>query len=253
MKKIIFTVVLSLFIFVAGHAEVHTFPEFGGTIDIPDGWDIDSSLADEIVLYRPDDRLVEILFKRYPLDQDYQLTNEAETREAISGLYEEFGVDPIEPSEIPLVIKKDRVVFSVEYVEEDIDFNELMRRYVEGIIVRLKNGGQVLYLLSLKSPLSKFEGIQQEALTMFGSFMITTPVADNLFETDSPLGMLMLFIAVALMIFFFVRNRRIQRSRNPLGRNSEHFWRCRSCGLVNRTDHRTCNRCGAENAAANTP
>jgi len=253
MNKIGLIAVSLLLLAISAEAKEYNFETFGCRVDIPDGWDIDSALADEVVMYDVSDRLIEILFRKYPLDKNYQIKNEQELVDAISGLYREFGVDVRDINGLNYKLKGDRAVFNLEYVEEDRQNDLLVRKYIEGIIVRSERNGQILYLLSASAPLSEFDRVGQIARQVFGSFEITVPLDDTLFQKQSSLALIMLFLVLVLMGFFYIRNRKIQRSRHPLGRISANHWRCKSCGLVNHIDSHTCNRCGAENITQYTP
>jgi len=253
MNRIILIALLLLLSAASSLAREYTFGSFGCTVDIPEGWDIDSALADEIVLYDPNDQLIEILIKKYPLDKNYQIQNEQELVDAITGLYSEFGVEVEEISELNYLLKEDRALFRVEFVEENLQHGQLIRKYIEGIIVREEGKGQILYLLSAFAPLSAYDRVSKSARQVFDSFTITVPLAESFFPHQSNLALIMLFVVFVLMAFFYVRNRKIQSSRHPLGRKSANHWRCESCGLVNHIDSHTCNRCGAENLTQYTP
>jgi len=230
-----------------------SFREFGCTIDIPAGWQADSAIADEIMLFRENEPETEILIRRFPLEKNYQLHNEAELVEALKGLYSELGMNAEDQSRINYQLREDRAVFNLEFVESDPNFTEMMRKYIEGIIVREEGDGQTMYLMMVRAPMARFDQIRPDALTVFSSFVITIPLSSVLFPRESQFGLVMLFIVIALMAFFFVRNRRIQRSRNPLGKSSANFWRCPSCGLANHIEHDRCNRCGSERLTQHTP
>lgn len=253
MNKFILIGIFLAMLAAPAEGKEYTFESFGCTVDLPDGWDIDSALTDEVVLYDPNVQLVEILLKKYPLDKNYQIKNEQELVDAISGLYGEFGVKVQDIGGLNYKLKEDRAVFSVEYVEENRDHGLLVRKYIEGIIVRADGNGQILFLLSASAPLSEFDRVVQTARQVFGSFKITLALDDTLFQKQSSLALIMLFLVMVLMAFFYIRNRKIQSSRHPLGRVSANHWRCKSCGLVNHIESRTCNRCGAENVTQYTP
>ena len=85
------------------------------------------------------------------------------------------------------------------------------------------------------------------------SFHITDEILPNLYPKPNFTKFLLIFIVIALCIFFFTRNRKIQRSHHPLGRDSASFWRCIACGRANHIDVRFCHRCGVERPVANLP
>ena len=116
-----------------------------------------------------------------------------------------------------------------------LPFGSIFKKYI-----------QIFFLIRGYIPEGVDNSIAADLKTMTASFDITLPMAKTLFPTKSGYGLLILFFAIMLMAFFYLRNRRVQSSKNPLGRDSEFFWRCPDCQLANHVDHNKCQRCGSE-------
>ena len=107
-------------------------------------------------------------------------------------------------------------------------------------------------MLQAEAPDRIYDEVNGDITAMMKSLEITSRLSDALFPKGVDYGYFLLFLVLVALAFFFVRNRKIQRSRNPLGRNSQHYWRCPTCQLVNHVDSQSCQRCGTERVLQKT-
>ncbi len=253
MKWILAVSAVLLLAAVSMLAGTHTIDSFGCRLDISEDWTADTSLGEEIALYNEKFPRAVILLQRYSLEKERQINSEEALRQAIVGLYKELGALTSDSADIQYVLENHRAWFDLEFVEEDPDTAILIRKYIKGMVVREKGDGQTLYLLNIEMPLEDYESDYAAWETLADSWVVTAEIEDYLFPRESNWGLFMLFIVMSLMLFFYARNRRIQKSANPLSRESRNFWRCPNCHLVNHIEHHTCTRCGAENVVQYTP
>ena len=216
---------------------------------LPDGWIPVESSPMEMTIKKSDDPVARLSILQYEIADDNRLNSRYDILEAIEGLYKQLDVGEVPFEDINLTLGEDRASFYLNYFkkknnlkqESDTVFVDL-----KGIIVRTKDNRQIFFLMrGYKTSLSG-NSISAELDNMMSSFEITIPLSDSLFPKKSGYGYVFLFIFVALMAFFYLRNKRVQNSRNPLGGDSEYFWRCPACQLANHVEKRTCQRCGTE-------
>jgi hypothetical protein len=221
------------------------------TFSPPSGWTVDSSLSDKIVFKSLHYTASSMGIIKYKLERDKQIRSAEDLLEAIRGLYDELGFKILSPDDINCLVYDDRAIFMVEFFVEKGENKSPMHRFYKGYIIRRENDGQFLYLIYAESPANEYRAVKSDLMSLIRTFDINMPTEENLFIRNNDARLLFVFIILGLMAFFFVRNRRIQRSRNPLGRDSNNFWRCPSCQRVNHIDHDICQRCGAHRPIQN--
>lgn len=245
MRYILIT--LTIFLISAsyvGASDYQILQNLGCAFDVPEGWSLDSTEADRITALYDQSHTALISVKRYMIDRANQIESDADLAEAISGLYGELGIGSAADDQDNFYIQGDRAIFETEY---DIDEESQERKYknfLKGIIIRLPNGRQVLYLMMAVAAEKIYEKVESDLTQALSSFEVTANTSENLYSRRDITPYLLIFLIFMLTAFFFARNRRVQKSRNPFGRNSNFFWRCSSCRLVNHIDHLFCTRCG---------
>jgi hypothetical protein len=138
------------------------------------------------------------------------------------------------------------VIFDTVFTENSRTIRDgIKTSIIHGLFCNSKESGQVLYLLNFSGRYDRDDPAIATVRNLIGSAQIVEEIKNELYPTGNATGYLFALLLIALAAFFFARNRRIQNSRNPLGKNSESFWRCPQCRLVNHIDHDKCRRCGA--------
>ncbi len=220
----------------------------GCLVVILPGWNIDTSIADEITITNIEKGGIFVSIKRYAIAPANQIGSEDDLEIAISGLYSKLGINLPSDQKPKFAVRNGRAEFEADFMSRDANAIIRDHKYLKGTITRLNKDGQVLYLIIAASPIEVFADVYPQIQLIINSFHITGEMAPDLYVKSSS-GLYKYFllgIIIALCVFFFTRNRRIQRSSNPLGADSGNFWRCIACGRVNHIDSRFCHRCGAE-------
>jgi hypothetical protein len=233
-------------------AGVYSSREFGGCFVVPDGWDIDSSYYDQIILTYRQNADIALTIKRYILERENRVGSDEQLAAAITGLYKDLNVDVSGGDAAEYSIKRGVASFHKSWTEFEKSEQVLYEKYLTGYLGRLIDGNQVLYLIIAEAPKDRYEQIFPQFLLVANSFQIVRDLMKGLYPGGGFSTYVLVLVLFLLAVFFFARNRRVQKSRNPLGRDSSSFWRCRSCGRVNHTENSHCNRCGRERADANS-
>ncbi len=226
--------------------DIHLSRQLGCSFLLPDDWILDSSNPDKVLMYNINDPEIKISIVRYNIDANNQMKYDADAREAIKGLYESLDIPPEEFQPIEFESDEKTITFRIEYDTYHGSKADIYIRLLKGIIARRAKGGQFFFLLVAESPESKIKDNLSTFADVMESFNITTPLAGKVYPQEDMSIYLYIVLILALTAFFFARNRRIQKSRNPLGRDSSNFWRCSSCGRVNHINHMSCSRCGRD-------
>ncbi|RKX19825.1 MAG: hypothetical protein DRP51_06750, partial [Candidatus Zixiibacteriota bacterium] len=213
---------------------------------LPDGWVPVESSPMEMIIRKSDDPNARLTILQYEIAEENRLMSRWDIMEAIDGLYKQLGIEEISYEDINLTLGEDRASFYIDYIERIKPEADTVRISLKGIIVRTEDNRQIFYLLRGHKTSLSDESISADLNKMIGSFEITIPLSDSLFPRKSGYGYIFLFIAIALMAFFYIRNKKVQNSKNPLGKDSKYFWRCPACQLANHVDNNTCQRCGSE-------
>ena len=250
MRKIVLLALLCLPI-VTGAETGSSFlsDQLACFVIVPPGWAIDTSQTDEIVLTDRFDSANYISVKRYNIEQTNQIRSESDLRDAISGLYRKMGIEGI-PADFKII--EGKAVFEIDFETYDIS-GIAYHKFLRGTICRKAADGQVLYLIIGAAPSKNYEAVLPQFKIVGSALRITEELSPDLFPSQNLFKYFLILVVIGLSIFFFGRNRRVQKSRNPLGRDSVNFWRCGSCGRVNHSETRFCHRCGAERVEIKIP
>ena len=200
----------------------------------------------EMTIRKSDDPGARLSILQYEIAEENRLTSRYDILEAIGGLYQQLGVGEIPYEDINLTLGEDRASFYIDYIERIKSDSDTVKVSLKGIIVRTGDNRQIFYLLRGYETTLSDKSVAAGLNDMINSFDITIPLSDSLFPKKFGYGYVFLFIAIALMAFFYIRNKKVQNSKNPLGKDSKFFWRCPACQLANHVDNNTCQRCGSE-------
>jgi len=245
MKNILTTLIIfSVFFLSAGANDEYISNKLGCAFRLPPCWKIDSTTSTDIFLSDSLNHSVNAAIYKYLLDRNGQIGSDEELIEAIMGLYQELGIEISPDENIDYSLENSRAVFDMDFEDYNTTEERYYHKSLRGILAQLNDGGQVLYLIIAKSPKKCYESSQADINLLLYSFRITKQLSDKFYVRNNFSSYLMTLLIFLLIAFFFSRNRRIQKSKNPLGRDSSHFWRCPSCHRVNHIDNVQCNRCG---------
>ncbi len=213
---------------------------------LPDGWIPVESSSMEMTIRKSNDPSARLSILQYEIAEEIRLTSRYDILEAIDGLYQQLGIGEIPYEDINLTLGEDRASFYIDYIERIKSDSDTVKVSIKGIIVRTEDNRQIFYLMRGYITSKSDKSVSADLNDMINSFEITIPLSDSLFPKKSGYGYIILFIVIALMAFFYLRNKKVQNSKNPLGGDSKYFWRCPACQLANHVDNNTCQRCGAE-------
>ncbi len=228
---------------VAGDLTTTTFHEM--RLQTPSDWTVEQVSDDQLAIrgnatYRSD-----VLIARFTSDKIGRLVSDEDLRASIKNLYISLGMDSSGTVTLKYLDNRHMVTFDTTFAILKIEGHNAFYIKIKGLFFNSPESGQVLFLMHYKDS-GPFDSVTTADLdTIFKSARIVGPFADSLYPPDHSLNYLYVLLLLMLAAFFFMRNRRIQNSRNPLGRNSEHFWRCPECRLINHNENAQCRRCGA--------
>jgi hypothetical protein len=247
MRKLLFI----LFIWIAAFSpalagDSYYSDRLGLFVIIPPGWTIDTSLEQEIILSPANANYAYVSIKKYQIDKENQIKSDGDLETAIKGLYGQLGIELPDNGKIDFTIKEGRAVFTKDFEGYDPSGRAQYKKYLRGTICRKADDGQFFYLSIAAALPETYEQVAGQFQIITGSMRITEKLANELYPKSSITVYILLAVIVGLSILFFTRNRRIQLSGNPLGRDSSNFWRCLPCGRMNHIESRFCHRCGAE-------
>lgn len=246
-KKLMLTIMILCLAIPAGADEVFFESEtMACTFSYPEGWFPDTTLAHRVTLINETNGNITISIGRYGIESSNHIKSGAELYEAISGLYEDLGINIEKDREITYSLHGGRADFEIEYRQYEPPEDTYYQKYLRGSVVRTVSDDQLFYLIIAQAPEEKYSSVQPAFKTIINSFVINENLAERLYVGRDFLPYLLILLIMALTVFFFARNRRIQKSRHPLGKDSSSFWRCPKCGLANHIELMYCNRCGEE-------
>jgi len=252
MKRIIIFGLFFAGFFYLSAGATYSPDEMGCTFMKPPEWKIDYHSDAAILLSDSVNEDTRIEIYKYILDTDHQIGSEAELVEAVHGLYEEIGIDVDTDAEIVCTIADSLVYFETDFIDSSSEV-ETYHVIIRGILGRVEGGGQILFLIKAVTPQESYELSRGDINLLLYSFRFNDPLEDDFFVRTKVTPYLMIFMIILLTVFFYVRNRRIQQSNNPLGRSSGNYWRCPKCRLVNHIDSLSCQRCGWKSQKAHSP
>jgi len=226
--------------------------KLGCSFVAPAGWTVDTALSDQINIYYDRHPSATVSIRRYFIERANYIKSDDDLAEAISGLYSDLGIDSIGPEPAEFYVEGTRAIFNREFTTRDPVNKILYQKHLKGTVIRLSDGRQVLYLILAKAPAELDRIVLADFQSIISSFHIVEDLSQTLYPRRNLSPFLLIFLILLLTAFFFARNRRVQRSRNPLGRDSGNIWRCDSCGLANHVDSHNCSRCGRERVEIKT-
>jgi hypothetical protein len=246
MMKIIFIILIFCLIFTSGINAQNEIcrADLGFCFLLPSGWLLDSTETDRVNLINLDNNSCGIKIIRYDIDPVSQIGSDGELNEAIAGLYKDMGLITAPDQIFEFSIDSGIAIFEQKFTEHYVNNGEYIYKNTRGYIGRRVGGYQTLYLIVVISPENYFETVQGDINLIMQSFRLTDLFAEQLYKKRSITPYLLIFLILALTVFFYSRNRRIQKSNNPLGRDSSNFWRCSNCRKSNHIDKSLCSRCG---------
>lgn len=238
MKHALFFMAM-LVMTMSAHPENQATASFQGLeYQLPSGWTAEAIDDNQLSVKRNSPDSSEVTIRRFILADDKRVKSHDEMVAAVKGLYSDMGL----PSNTEVTLQYyDNHRFVVFHTTGANHSGFIMAK---GLFGNTEKFGQVLYLLQHKSEIQPDAMLAANLEQLFASVVITEPLTDDIYPPDHGLNYLYVLILLMLAAFFFTRNRRIQNSRNPLGRDSEHFWRCPGCRMINHDDHTQCRRCG---------
>jgi len=225
---------------------VHEAVDFGCRFAVPEGWTVDSSYEDRIIIAGESGDNLEIIIKKHVLAAEHTITSDEELAMAIAGLYDELGLENANSGEVTYENDGGRATFQHSAVYYDSADRNEFRQSVKGLLVRAIDGRQVLFLIITSADADRYGMLLPELNLLLNTFEITDAHLGVLYPRRSLTPYLLILFFFILIALFYARGRRIQRSKNPLGRDSGNFWRCGSCRKVNHIENSHCSRCGRE-------
>ncbi len=246
MRLILVIIGLSLPILVAAEEVLFESEALVCSFSYPEGWLPDTTLDHRITLTNITDERISISIGRYGIESNNHIKSGAQLYEAIGGLYEDLGINIEKDREIIYSLHGGRADFEIEYRQYEPPEEQYFQKHLKGSVIRTASGNQLFYLIIAQAPEEKYKSVQPAFRTIINSFVINEKLAERLYVGRDLLPYLLIFLIMALTAFFFARNRRIQKSRHPLGKDSSSFWRCIKCGRANHIELLYCSRCGEE-------
>ena len=220
------------------------------TFKHPLNWRVTNETEDLLELAAEDNNLISLTISRFQVDQENVISSHEELIKAVGGLYEELGI--VRHTDSISYNDNHTISFEDEYSNK-LSAGGTIYHYLKGIICRPVSDGQVMYLIMAEAPVEFIAAYETDIRMIAESFTITEETNPKVYPQSSGLSYLAIFVVLALVTLFFARNRKIQRSKNPLGADTSHYWRCPACRLVNHIDHSLCQRCGAERIVSGGP
>ena len=245
--KLFLSLILTGLLLLAGSSVfggIYTSEMLKCSFELPSEWTTQQASPNILVINTGLGDSVEISISFFELDSDSPIRSEKALTEAIAGLYNDIGIKSATPDMIRYAAEGGTASFKAEYNKMLEETGTVIRTGLRGIVCQTASGEQVLYLIVVMAPPEMFEIIKARTGLLMDSFQINETLAEDFFPRKNLSPYIFLLLVLALTVFFFIRNRRVQKSRNPLGKDSGSFWRCSLCGRANHIDNETCGRCG---------
>ncbi len=253
MKKILVICFIFFGFLIFSASTAYTPDDMGCTFIKPPGWKIDYKSDEAVLLSDSLNEYVRIEIYKYLLESDQQIGSEEELIEAVQGLYEEIGIDISPEAKIVCTFEDSLVFFETDFIDSATSESNIYHIIIRGVLGRLAENGQVLYLIKAVTPQELYELSESDINLLMHSFHFTEPLAEEFFVRIDLAPYLLMLLIFMLTAFFYARNRRVQKSKNPLGRDSGNFWRCPKCRLANHIHSQSCHRCGWQNRTIQSP
>jgi hypothetical protein len=241
MGKILLIFCLLMVNLATAETSFYGSKRLGCSFEYPSNWSIDSIVSGRLIIHNEEVPNANIVISRYSIGADNQIRSEADLREAIEGLYKDIGVPESIYENIEYSVNEGIAEFAISYRLPYMESHGVIDKHVKGMVIQNTNGVQLFYLILAELPANLNSSVFHPFVN---SFMITESMAPKLYIERSIVPYLQILLILALIVFFFARNRRIQKSRHPLGRDSSSYWRCNKCGKINHVEFNKCNRCG---------
>jgi hypothetical protein len=219
---------------------------------VPPNWTIDTTLEQEIILSPINADYAYVSIKRYQMERSNQVKSDGDLETAIKGLYDQLGIELPLDGRIEFTIKDGKATFTKNFEGYDPAGRATYKKELRGTVCRKADNGQLFYLMISAAQPEVYEQVLPQFQIITGSMRITEKLAPELYTKSNFAVYVLLVVIAGLSLLFFARNRRVQRSANPLGKDSANFWRCLSCGRMNHIESRYCHRCGAERNVVRT-
>lgn len=210
----------------------------------PPHWQLDTSSMGRIIITDTSESPGSVTIRRYLINDDEKMISAEDLYNAIAGLYDKLGIPDVTNQELTYTIDGGRADFDINFRQYNENEKRHYQKYLKGTVIKSLTGNQVFYMILAQAPQYRYDELLDDFNLIINSFAINEPIADNLYVSRDIMPYLQILLILALVIFFFARNRRIQKSRNPLGRDSATFWRCPYCRKVNHVELVQCSRCG---------
>jgi hypothetical protein len=219
--------------------------EIAASFDIPRGWTITDLGANQVVLAHDSLTGVGIMISRNPIAPENAIGSIEDLETALLGFFRDIDIENYSGDSLAYTLQADRADFELMYGEKSENNSAPnLTNILKGIIIRGRDGRQWFYLFQASAPEHNQDHLIAGLETVAGSFEVKFPSATRLYRRNTLTPYLLILLILALTAFFYTRNRRIQKSRNPLGFDSGSFWRCVACGKVNHIEISRCRRCG---------
>lgn len=247
MRVLIYLIFLGLlFLSPLSAQDEFCAPEIGFCFFLPPGWTALSVPPNNVIVRDSLNHSVNIDIIRYDIDAFSQINSDDGLLVAVSGFFGDLGAKILPGEMLDIMVDSGLAVFQTSFTTYDSADQQTTFKSLKGIIGRHPDAGQTLYLLIASAPEDLYQTSIGDINLVKHSFRITEYFADELYDRTSISSYLLVLLIMALIVFFFARNRRVQKSTNPLGRDTGNFWRCHSCRQINHVEHKTCRRCGHE-------
>ncbi|MFH2036275.1 MAG: hypothetical protein ABIJ45_07730 [Candidatus Zixiibacteriota bacterium] len=250
MKTLVLISILFLSISINAKTDFYHSSSMACSFEYPSEWQLDTSQANSITI--GENELTILTIVRHFIGTDDIIRSEDDLYEGILGLYNDLGIRISEDKAIDCRISGGKAEFDYNYTDFQKESNQYIHKYLKGIVLKNINKQQIFYFMIAQSEENNFAAKSPDFDTILGSFQLDDVVADELFVRRSVLPYLQVMLILALAAFFYARNRRVQKSKNPLGLDSGSHWRCDYCRKVNHVEFTKCSRCGKERKTASS-
>jgi hypothetical protein len=246
MRYLIFLLILILFSGSPATANQNfVSDEIAASFDIPQGWAITDLGSNQVILAHDSLSGVGIMISRNPIAPENAIGSIEDMETALLGFFRDIDIQNYAGDSLAYTLQADRAEFELMYRgnSQNNSAPDIIN-ILKGIIIRARDGRQWFYLFQASAPEQYQNHLIAGLETVANSFKVKFLSAPRLYRRNTLTPHLLILLILALTAFFYTRNRRIQKSRNPLGLDSGSFWRCVACGKVNHIELSRCRRCG---------
>ncbi len=227
-------------------AEQFNASQLGISFDISSDWQLSASDPFYVKFVNQSDSNYLLTIIRHSIPEAALIESDSDLKTAIKGFFNQFGSNYKPDDSLVYQFNNGVVSFSTKILNSGDPRYIMTHSYLYGLIARSEISGQLFFLIKFDYP----ENLEYESQKIFkeivSSFQINEPLENKLYSGINILPYVLILLILVLIAFFYGRNRRIQRSKNPLGLDSNAHWRCIHCNLVNAVELSKCDRCGRE-------